>query len=325
MIIRLEQALKWLLLLLAVLPVLLFAYLGAHSRMIHDDFSVAAVGLEYGAWDGLVHYFNRWTSAYSTIFIRLSLAQHAVALPPLVTTLIIAVGLLGLYWLLRYLFAQCRLSGPRGLFALAAACLVLAAAINAFYTPESFYWYSASIQYTVPLVSLISCLALARWTIDAAESKRRLIWGAVACGLVCFVMAGASEMFLVFQLVFLLLLAALAFAAINPPKRRALAVVAGLMLLATALGLFVQLSSPGIWNRMASDAANYRPPIRSVSQLRYLRYKLPSRASAGRRSSPASRCWLGWASFWACGRPCQWLHPRDIAQPTDFLARRRSV
>lgn len=238
--------------------------------MIHDDFGVAAVGLKYGAWDGLAHYYNRWTSAYSTIFLRLSFAEHAVALPPLLTTVVIAIGLLGLYWLLRYMFAQFRLEGPRGIFALAASCLVLAAAINAFYTPESFYWYSASMQYTVPLVCLIACLALAGWTINGAGSRRRLTLGTIACGLISFVTAGASEMFLVFQLVFLFWLAALAIAVLDRRVRRAFAVVAGLMLFATAIGLIVQLNSPGIWNRMESDAVNYRPPIRSISQLALL-------------------------------------------------------
>ena len=257
-------------LLVACLPLLLFAYLGSHSRMIHDDFGVAAVGLELGAWDGLVYYYNRWTSAYSTIFLKLSLAKYAVALPPLVALAIIGIGLVGLYWLSFQLFDRLRLTGPRRVLALGASALVLASAINAFYTPESFYWYSASIQYTVPLVCLIGCLALAGCTVDGANDSRRLTLGAVACALISFLTAGASEMFLVFQATFLSLLATLAFAVFGRQRRRALAIVAGAMLMATAAGVIVQLASPGIWNRMAADAATYRPPVRSVSQLAVL-------------------------------------------------------
>jgi len=259
--------LKSSLLLVSCLPLLLFAYLGLHTRMIHDDFGVAAVGLEYGAWDGLVRYYNRWTSAYSSILLRLSLAEYAVLLPPLVTAVTIALGLLGLYWLFCQFFAHFRLDGPGRIFAAGASALVLAAAINAFYTPESFYWYSASIQYTVPLVCLVGCLALAAWTVNGANSRRRLTWGTVACALISFLTAGASEMFLVFQATFLTLLTGLAIAVVDRRMRRALTIVAGAMLIATAVGLIVQLSSPGIWNRMVADAANYRPPIRSISQL----------------------------------------------------------
>ena len=265
---KLERTFKWLLLVLASAPLLLFAYLGSNSRMIHDDFGVSAVGLQQGVWDGLVHYYNRWTSAYSSIILRLSLADYAVTLPPLIPLVVIAIGLLGLYWLLSQIFRHAQLGGPRRLYALAASALALAAAINAFYTPESFFWYSANVQYTLPLVCLIVCLALAAWTIDKWPlCKQRLTWGASACALISFLTAGASEMFLVFQATFLMLLAALALRVVGGQRRRALATVAGAMLIATAIGLLAQLSSPGIWNRMDADAANYRPPIRSLAQL----------------------------------------------------------
>ena len=265
---RTERIFRWTLFALASAPLLLFAYLGSHSRMIHDDFGVAAVGLDLGTWHGLVHYYNRWTSAYSSIFLRLSLAEHAVTLPPLVPLVIIAIGLLGLYWLLSQVFRRLQLTGPRRIYALAAACLALVAAINAFYTLESFYWYSASVQYTLPLVFLIVCLALATWTIDKWFPYRaRLIWEPGACALICFLTAGASEMFLVFQATFLTLLSVLALTVIKGQRRRVVVIVAGAMLLATAIGLLVQLSSSGIWNRMEADAANYQPPIRSLSQL----------------------------------------------------------
>ena len=255
-------------LLLACLPLLLFAYLGLHTRMIHDDFGVAAVGLKYGPWDGLVHYYSRWTSAYSSIYLRLSLAEYAVAVPPLLTLAVIVIGLVGLYWLLYQICSKLELRGPRRLSALAASGLVLAAAINAFYTPESFFWYSASVQYTLPLVCLVFCLALAIWTIDKrTQDRTRLVLGASACALISFLTAGAAEMFLVFQVTFLTLLASIALSCAKGQWRRALAFVAGAMLIATAIGMLVQLSSPGIWMRMDADASNYSPPIRTMPLL----------------------------------------------------------
>ena len=256
----------WALSLLACLPLLLFAYMGWHTRMIHDDFSAAAIGLEHGAWGGLVFEYERWTSAYSTIFLRFALAEYAVALPPLFTLGIIIIGLLGLYWLSRQVLEWLALDLPERPAALAISALSLAAAINAFYTPESFYWYSANIQYTVPLVCLLLCLALAGWLVRS-ESRKRLLGGSLACGLICFLTAGASEMFLVFQAAFLTLGAALALVIIDKRRRKALIMVASAMLLATALSALVHLASPGIWQRAARDAVNYGEPIRSLSQL----------------------------------------------------------
>ena len=290
-----RNVLKIALLVLSSFPVLLFAYLGLHTRLIHDDFGVSAVGLEYGAWDGLIRYYNRWTSAYSSIFLRLSLAEHAVALPPLVTCFIIGIWLLSLVWLSRQLFTCLNVIEHRGRFAIGASALVVAAAINAFYTPESFYWYSANMQYTVPLAVLVGCLALASWTVRHAEMRRRLIWGTAACALISFLTAGASEMFLVFQLTFLTLLAALAWAVVDRPRRRALAFVAGAILFATAVGLIVQLSSPGIWNRMEADAANYRPPdslcITVGSRYDSTHLREHRQAGSHRRFCPASWPW----------------------------------
>ena len=252
---------------LACLPLLLFAYMGWHSRMIHDDFGVAAVGLERGVWGGVVYFYEGWTSAYTTIVLRLALAEHAVALPPLFALGIIIVGLLGLYWLSRQLLHGLALDLPGQPAALAVSALTLAAAINAFNTPESFYWYSASVQYTLPLVCLLLCLALAGWLMRADGSRERLRGGAVACGLGCFLTAGASEMFLVFQAAFLAPLAALAFATVGKPRRKALAWVASAMLLATAISALAHLASPGIWQRAARDAVNFGEPIRSAAQL----------------------------------------------------------
>ena len=253
--------------LLCCLPIALFAYMGQFTRMFHDDFLVAAIGLELGGIGSVVYYYNGWTGAYSSIFFKTELAPHSVLLPSLATLFIIVVWLVSLFWLFRQVFAVLRLEGRIGLVALAASALTVAAAINAFYSPQSFYWFAANMQYTVPLVAMSGCLALALWTIRLADSRASLLIGAGACALISFLTVGASEMFLVFQVVFFTLLAPMAFEIVDKPRRRTLAIVAGAMLLATAFGLVVQLASPGIAIRMQSDAQTYRPPIRSLQQL----------------------------------------------------------
>lgn len=261
---RSKQLAALTLLILACLPLLLFVYLGLHTRMIHDDFGVAAIGRELGAWGGFVHYYNNWSGAYFSIPLRTGLAEFALALPPLVALMSIGIWLLGLYWLARQLLP---VFDRQKTAALGLSALTVAAAINAFYSPDSLYLYSANVQYTVPLACLCVCLALALRTLQRSENRASLLRGAAACALISFLTAGASEMFLVFQLIFLLLLAPVAAMLVDRRHRPGLAVVAAAMLIATTIGLIIQLSSPGIWNRMASDAIAYDPPIRSLPLL----------------------------------------------------------
>jgi len=255
------------LLALAVLPILLFAYMGQHTRLIHDDFGYTALGRELGAWDTMLHYYNRWSPAYTTVYIKAALSSLGVLLPPLSTLLIIGLWMLGFYLLSREVIALLQLEGSRRLIALSGAALLAAAAINAFYSPQSFYWFSSNMTYTLPLGALAGCLALAIWLLKRSADTATLYAGAAVCALIMFLTAGAAEMYVVFQIVFLAPLAALAFAVADMRKRRALAIIAAAMLLATLLGLIIQVTSPGVANRMAADAERYGQPAQSLSEL----------------------------------------------------------
>ena len=45
---------QWLIVALALVPLILYAYLGQFSRMMSDDYCITAVGQELGAWDALL-------------------------------------------------------------------------------------------------------------------------------------------------------------------------------------------------------------------------------------------------------------------------------
>ncbi len=255
------------LVLLSLAPILLFAYMGQHTRMIHDDFGFIATGRELGAWDTMILYYNTKSSAYSGRYIRAALSPLGVLLPPLSTMIIVGLSVFGVYLLLREAIAQLGIPGRRWLVALAGSALVSAATINAFYSPQSFYWFSASMAYTLPLGALGGCLALSNWILKRSVKPMILVVGAAVCALIMFLTAGAAEMFVVFQFVFLTLLAVLALAVVDERKRRALAIIAAAMLLATLLGLVIQVTSPGVAARFAADAERYSPPVTSLSLL----------------------------------------------------------
>ena len=255
------------LLALSLLPILLFFCMGLHTRMIHDDFGYTATGQALGAWDTMVQYYNRWSPAYTTVYIKAALSSLGVLLPPLSIVLIVGLWMLGFYLLAREAIALLGLAGCRWLIALAAAALLAAAAINAFYSPQSFYWFSSNMTYTLPLGALAGCLALAIWVLKRSDNSRFLYAGAAACALMMFLTAGAAEMYVVFQIVFLAALAVLAIAIVEKRRRRALIIIAAAMLLATALGLAIQATAPGVANRLARDAERYSPPVRSLPLL----------------------------------------------------------
>lgn len=255
------------LLMLALLPILLLLYMGQHTRLIHDDFGYTATGRELGAWHSVAHYYNRWSPAYTSVYIKAALSSLGVALPPLSIFLIVGLWLVGFYLLLCEAIALLGLEGRRWLAALAGSALLAAAAINAFYSPQSFYWFSCNMTYTLPLGALAGCLALGIWILKRSDKPKVLYGGAALCALIMFLTAGAAEMYVVFQCVFLTPLALLAFAVVDKSKRRALAIIAGAMLLATALSLIIQVTSPGVASRLAADAERYGPPVRSLPQL----------------------------------------------------------
>ncbi len=261
-------------LVLSVLPILLFAYMGQHTRLIHDDFGYTAAGQELGAWDTMIHYYNRWSPAYTTVYIKAALSSLGQLLPPLSTLLIVSLWMLGFYLLIREAIALLGLEGPRRCIALAGAALLAAAAINAFYSPQSFYWFSSNMTYTLPLGALAGCLALGIWILKRSANLTILYVGAAVCALIMFLTAGAAEMYVVFQFVFLAALAALAIAVVDKRKRRALAIIAAATLLATALGLIIQVTSPGVANRLAADAERYGSPVNSLSLLATLTIQL---------------------------------------------------
>ena len=255
------------LLALSLLPILLFAYMGLHTRLIHDDFIYTATGRELGAWETTVQFYNRWSPAYTTVYIKAALSSLGVLLPPLSIALIVGLWMLGFYLLSREAIALLGLAGRRWLIALAVAALLAAAAINAFYSPQSFYWFSCNMTYTLPLGALAGCLALGIWILKRSDNAKILYAGAAVCALIMFLTAGAAEMYVVFQFVFLAALAALAFAIVEKRRRRALVVIAAAMLLATALGLVIQATAPGVANRLALDSERFSPPVRSLPRL----------------------------------------------------------
>ena len=261
-----RRPIQWLLAVVCLAPALLFIYIGAFSRMIADDFCIIARGLELDPWRNMLEYYDNWSGSYFGIFLKSALAPLDVSLPSAAPVLLILFWIAGLYLLAGRMLARFTIVKRYRVLSLAVAAGSVAAAINAFFTPQSILWFSASLQYTLPLVMLTWYFALALWTVQHANGDDLRIPLIAAGAVICFLSAGSAEMTAAFQSLFftLLMLAILLF--LRGLLRRRVATVIGTGWLATLLGLLIQAMSPGIAVRSAvyGHRAN---PVRDLPTL----------------------------------------------------------
>ena len=260
------RTVRWIALALAVLPLLLFAYLGQFSRLMSDDYCAIAVGQELGAWQGMVYWFSNWAGSYANFFFKSAIAPLDTLVPALTPAIIVGFWWLAGAWLVAQILAQLQFASSRNGLAVLIAAGLVAASINAFYSPQSFYWFAASTHYTLPLTLLTAFIGMIVWT-ARSHTPTRTVSVALAGATLCFVSAGSSEIFVAFQLSFLTLclLPLLAFKRIGHWHK--LAWLIGASWLVTLVAWVLQLSSPGLAIRATEDAALFGRALRSPAQL----------------------------------------------------------
>ena len=240
---------------LASAPVALYAYLGQFSRIIADDYCYMAMGQSM-AW-GITRYeFNHWSGSYAALIFKDIMAPLDVLVPRVLPAVIIALWLVGSYWLVFQVLAHLKIDHSRRMPALALAAFIVTASIYALHSVQSFYFYSASARHTLPITLLTIYLALVCWIVGRADG-RRFYWGIIAGGLLCFISAGGSEVFVSFQAAFLALCLLMSMAFLRNDVRRAGMLAFGVGWLTTLAGLAIQLSSPGVASRSARLYARF--------------------------------------------------------------------
>ena len=65
---------QWLIAALALVPLILYAWLGQFSRLMSSDYCTVAFGLEKGAWDYMVWKLNTWAGGYANWFFKGAMA-----------------------------------------------------------------------------------------------------------------------------------------------------------------------------------------------------------------------------------------------------------
>ena len=238
------------LVLLAILPLLLYVYQGQFIRLIRDDYGHLGMALEAGTWEALLFWREHWNGDYSNYLLYSLLAPLREKAPMVFPAVLLALGLAGFYWLNAKLLAFLAVDKHRRSAALALASLILVAFINGAYDIVSFYWFTGSVEHTLPVLLLLPCLALgaeaARW----ARSPVRLALAAAGFAGLGFLLAGFSEIYLIFQAVFLALLALYVCAFAAKRQRRALLVLTVAGFLGSLVSLMAQATAPGAAYRM---------------------------------------------------------------------------
>ncbi|MDE2855122.1 MAG: hypothetical protein OXN88_13195 [Chloroflexota bacterium] len=261
-----KSGLSALLVALALIPALLFAFNGQFSRMFRDDGCHIRWGRDRGAWDNMLAQREAWNGAYGDFFLHGlfgPLDQHIVQILPLVSLLI---WLGAVAWLIWQALGYFRLQHGRWAIAFIAAGLILAATIHAFYTLEVFYWYSANVRYFLPLVLFTLFVSTALSLSKLLNSRRRCATAAIASAVFCFMVAGFSEMYLVEQGLMLLILLSVTYLLAQHPCRRPLSLMLIAGLAGTIASAAIMLSAPGVGIRLDATVVTF-DPVRALPRL----------------------------------------------------------
>ena len=261
---RQRQIARWLLLALAVLPAGLYAWQGSFTRLHGDDYANLARGDILGMWESVLWLRNNWSTSYSDAFIHGLLGPVSVVAPPVFVAFTVVSWVLALAWLMAFVLAAMGLQRRRKTLATGLASLVVAASIAGFYAREAFHWYTACLEYTFPLALQTAIIALT--LVLARRTQTPVAWAgaAVASALVCFVCAGLSEMYVIFQVALMSLSFGACLLAIQTVGRR-IAFLLGAGWLGTLASLALQWTAPG--RLVRTERLHEYPQFRPVRDL----------------------------------------------------------
>ncbi len=260
------KRLQWLIVFLALAPVLLFAYAGQFTRLVADDDCNVVEVRQRGTW-GALSYSISQEGRYGSFLVMLLAAPLDTTLPRITHAILMTCWLVGWYWLVVQGLAFLKIDHSRQALSVAIAALIVAAVSNAFYTFESFYWFSATIVYTFPIALFTVYMALAIWMTRRLRKNIPSLLGMTAGGAICFLIAGFSESHAVHQLIFLTFCLLVISALLGGSVRWRYALVFGFSWLTTLVSLLVQLTSSGIATRLAKEKLRSAPPDRAASTL----------------------------------------------------------
>ena len=173
---RIQSAFAWTVCAFALLPLMLFAYLGQFSRLMSDDYCRVAIGNLLGPWGSMHHWYNAHSSSYTKYFLYGLISPLDTLLPRITPIAIFALWLIGIYWLLIQGLKALKIE-RRTAKALAISALAVVAALSAIATEQPIFWQSAGKDYLLP--PALQCLNISAviWLSRHQNEPSRVAFG----------------------------------------------------------------------------------------------------------------------------------------------------
>ncbi|MCY3572690.1 MAG: hypothetical protein OXH48_00565 [Chloroflexi bacterium] len=255
------------LLALCLAPLLLFAALGWFTRPYTDDFCHITDFAQRDMWQLILRQRNADNNgSYLTLVTAVVLGPFGLAVAQIFPALLLALHFVSTTALLNSSLALLGVGRRRWVISVGVSALLVGAVCASVLTRQVYYWYIASMKYSLPLVLLQLYLLLVLHCVSTASPPRRRLFALVG-GVWCFFIAGYAETFSIVMLLGLGVIIGLAWRAGELWRERCLPILSAGWL-ATAASAAVMVTAPAIVTRFNSTAD--RPSVAQRSLQEYL-------------------------------------------------------
>lgn len=246
---------------IALLPLVIYAYNGTYMRLLADDYCFAVNAREMGVVGAMVDLYNNWTATFSSSIVQGVVGVVGPGLLSLLPTILIALWCGGLILLVRE-FCLWAGMGRVWFVALFMGPLLLLAIIDGLpNTVQGIYWTSGTATYISPMILLSYFGAiLLRVMRTRSASLIQIIIGA----LLLVVAGGFAPTYAVFQLTLLVLLLGLNWFFAPKDMRRALMPLLIVGTIIAGLLLVMYFTAPGTAIRAAAQPDEPPPLIEGI-------------------------------------------------------------
>jgi len=236
----------------SLFSIVLMSYSGHFSRFMSDDYCIVAVGNQYGGWGAMLYWYQNWEGSYSALFFRSLLAPLQELMPILMPAIMLWIASLSLMWIIHQLCTIFDIPYKR-VISVTLAFIGIFLTVNSFHSMQSFYWYTAAVEYTFPLPLLTFLIGFIIYCVRRYPEIGIRKSAVVFCFVWNFLICGFAESHSAFQVTFFTLAGILVWIFIPRLYRRVTLFLLGASWLGSLVSLIVQISSPGLSQRFVTE------------------------------------------------------------------------
>ena len=245
-------------------PLLLFAYLGMHSRPLSDDHCHIYSAKQLDFLEYLIYWRGRIDGSYSDYMVRSLLSPLDTEVTKLFPSILIGVWILSTSALLAKGLKLLCVQRYRRVIALILSMQLVTAICSGLYSEMALYWYAASVKYSAPMVSLTLFLLLLLHAARGPLGRRKKQLITLAGGLLCFISAGFAETLSIALFVSLSVLLSALWARSRSVYFQRWFPILVASLFAVIASMLVMITAPGVADRM-SKMPNWNPKLVSLT------------------------------------------------------------